>query len=61
MTRVERLNAMRAGDHAGRTGLAPSTCPYRLNTPDGKALASAWVRAYHEALPVGPPHVSYDN
>jgi len=61
MNDVQRLQAMRAGDHAGRAGLPASGCPYDQGTDDGRALASAWVRAWQRAQADGTvPDVSYD-
>lgn len=46
MTREQRLQAMRAGRYAGLKRLPVTVCPYGQSTPDGRALASAWVREW---------------
>jgi ribosome modulation factor len=56
----ERLEAMAAGRAAGLGGEPVLTCPYTQDTPDERALASAWVRAYLDAKPAARAAVSYD-
>jgi hypothetical protein len=61
MTREQRLDAMRAGQEAGRSGASILTCPYSTQgTPTERALAGAWVREYLRAKPANEAAVSYD-
>lgn len=45
----QRLDAMAAGRTAALAGQPATVCPHRQDTAEGRALASAWVRAYLDA------------
>ena len=61
MSRRERLTAMATGRQAGDDGKPVTDCPYRTDTPKGRALAAAWVREWLRARRQHrPPAVSYD-
>jgi ribosome modulation factor len=59
LTRLDRLNAMRAGSHAGRTGQPVSMCPYGQASDRDRALAQAWVRAWTAEQGGPPPGIDY--
>lgn len=56
----DRLEAMDAGRSAAQAGQPVTACPHGQDTAAGRALASAWVRAYLDAGQGARTAVSYD-
>ncbi|GAA4682076.1 Rmf/CrpP fold protein [Phytohabitans rumicis] len=56
----ERLDAMAAGRRAGLAGRPVTDCPYTQDTPNGRALTLAFVRAYLKVNPEAASAVSFE-
>lgn len=56
----DRLDAMAAGRTAAQAGEPVTVCPYEQGDAAGRALASAFVRAYLDARQDARAAVSHD-
>jgi hypothetical protein len=61
VTEQVRAEAARNGTLAARLGVEVTACPFDLaRSPEHRALARIWVRAYLAARPPTPAEVRYD-